>query len=146
MPRSQNKLQESYEFSCEIPLRLSDINFAGHVDNARMISLAHEGRAKAFNALGMTEIDLGDGRTGILVADITANLKAEIFLDDEVVVKTHLGEIGEKSLRTFHCIEKNGEVAALIESGLVCFDYIDRKVSAIPERFREKLGQYLKQI
>ena len=143
MARSQNELQNVYEFSCEIPLRISDINYAGHVDNSRIVSLAHEARAKAFFELGFSEIDFGDGKTGMVVADITANLKAEIFLGDKVVIKTHIDEMGEKSIRVFHCVEANGQVAALVESGLVAFDFKARKVSAIPEIFREKLSAYV---
>ena len=144
MPRAVNEEQAVYEFSCNIKLRINDINFAGHVGNSQMIAIAHDARISLLKDLRLLEQNLGDGKTGIVIADITANFKAEIFLRDTVTVKSHIGETGKSGFRIFHRVESNGGVAAFIETGIVAFDYVQRKSTQIPEEFFEALNNYLK--
>ncbi len=143
MPRVKNDLKDTYEFSCIIEVRMGDINIGGHVGNSQMIAITHDARIKLFKELGLNELDLGDGKTGMVVADITANFRAEVFLDDHVVVRSHVGEIWESGFRLFHCVECNGKIAALIETGIMAFDFEERKGTTLPEAFKESLQDYL---
>ncbi len=143
MPRVKNELKETYEFSCVIEIRMADINIGGHVGNSQMIAITHDARIKLFKELGLVELDLGDGTTGMVVADISANFKAEIFLDDYVIVRSHVGEIEKNGFRLFQCVECNGKAAALIETGIVAFNFEKRKASALPEAFKKRLQGYL---
>ncbi len=145
MPRVSNKVQKSYEFSHIIEICDDDINIGGHVGNTQMIDLTHDARLSMFKELGIVDLDLGDGKTGIVVADISANYKAEVFLNDVLDIKCHIGEMSDKSFRMFHCLEKKGHVAALIEIGFVAFDFKDRNVTSIPDVFKKRLADYLKQ-
>ncbi len=142
MGRVRNELQDKYEFSCAIELRVSDFNFAGHVGNSQLIGLVHEARIKLLKQLGASEKNLCDGKTGLVIADITANFKAEVFPNDIVSVKSHLGEIGEAGFRIFHCVTANQKTAALIETGIVAFDYQKRQRSKVPDVFLKALSQY----
>lgn len=142
MARVRNELQKDYEFSCDIELRVGDFNYVGHVGNSQMIGIAHDARVKLLNELGVSEQDLGNGRTGLVIADITANFKAEIFPGDQVAVKSHIGDIGESGFRIFHCITANQTTAALIETGIVAFDYQERKRAEIPGTFLDALALY----
>ncbi|MCP4163109.1 MAG: acyl-CoA thioesterase [Deltaproteobacteria bacterium] len=143
MPRVKNDLKDIYEFSCIIEVRMGDINIGGHVGNSQMIAITHDARIKLFKELGLTELNLGDGKTGTVVADISANFKAEVFLDDNVVVRSQIGEILKSGFRLFQCVECNGKTAALIETGIVAFDFEERKGTALPEVFKKRLQDYL---
>ncbi len=46
MPRIQIDLPENFAFSTEIPLYLSHMNYAGHLDNAALLSVVSEARAR----------------------------------------------------------------------------------------------------
>lgn len=142
MARVKNELQSNYEFSCDLDLRISDFNIAGHVGNSQMVGLVHEARIKLLKELGASEFNLGDGKTGSVIADITVNFKAEIFPDDIVSIKSHIGDIGETGFRIYYCIESNGKPAALIETGIVAFDYKERKRAAVPKELLDALAAY----
>ncbi len=143
MPRVRNEVQKEYEFKCKIEVRMNDINMGGHVGNTQMIAITHDARIKLYKELGISELDLGDGKTGMVVADIAANFKAEVFLDDEVIVRSHIGEIGNTGFRLFHNVESNGITAALIETGIVAFNFKERKAAGLPQAFEERLQNYL---
>ncbi len=143
MGRVKNEKQAKYEFSCNIELRVGDFNYVGHVGNSQMIGLVHDARIKLLKELGVSEKNLGDGKTGLVIADITANFKAEVFPGDIVAVKSHIGDIGETGLRIFHCVTNNQNTAALIETGIVAFDYQERKRASIPKEFLDALMAYI---
>jgi acyl-CoA thioester hydrolase len=56
MPRIQIDLPEHFAFSTEITLYLSHMNYAGHLDNALLLSVVSEARARFFMSLGYTEL------------------------------------------------------------------------------------------
>ena len=144
MGRVRNKLQDKYEFSCAIELRVSDFNYVGHVGNSQLIGLAHEARIKLLKQLGASEQNLCDGKTGLVIADITANFKAEVFPGEIVSIKSHVGEMGEAGFRIFHCITANDKTAALVETGIVAFDYQTRQRAKVPDVFLRAFSQYKK--
>lgn len=142
MGRVKNELQAEYEFSCDLELRVSDFNYVGHVGNSQLIGIVHEARIKLLKELGASEQNLGDGKTGLVIADITANFKAEVFPGDSVAVKSHIGDMGETGFRIFHCITASEKTAALIETGIVAFDYQARQRAQVPEGFLEALKKH----
>ena len=133
---------EQYRFKHELRISISHLNFGGHVGNSQMADLVHDGRFQMLKSIGINEGNLGDGRTGIIMGDLVMNFKAELFIDDIILIESDAGEIAEKGLRFFHRISKNGVTAAIAETGFAAFDYMDRKVGAVPEIFIQKLDDY----
>jgi acyl-CoA thioester hydrolase len=133
MPRVRlNELQE-YRFRYAVRLQLRDINHAGHMGNDTLVSLLGAAQAEMFHSLGLSEIDLGDGRTGIIVSDMVVNYKAEGFMFDELLIDTHAAEFGRTGFRLFHRVTRGETLVALAEKGLTIFDYTSRRVAPIPE-------------
>lgn len=133
---------EQYRFKHELRISISHLNFARHVGNSQMADLLHDGRFQMLNSMGINEENLGDGKTGIIMGDLVINFKAELFIDDIILIESDAGEIAEKGLRFFHRISKNGVTAALAETGFAAFNYIDRKIDKVPEIFIQKLNEY----
>ncbi|MCU0662848.1 MAG: thioesterase family protein [Myxococcota bacterium] len=69
MPRASLKEKERYPFSTTLAVRVGDLNYGGHLAYDRLLGLAHEARLELLSRLGATELDLGDGRTGIIAGD-----------------------------------------------------------------------------
>ncbi|MFZ9695712.1 MAG: hypothetical protein ACO3AY_07565 [Chitinophagaceae bacterium] len=44
MSSIKSLLPVTFKYSFEIPIRITDINYGGHVGNDRMLTLAHEAR------------------------------------------------------------------------------------------------------
>jgi len=95
-----------------------------------------------FHVTGFTELDLGDGVTGVIMSDLAVNYKAEAQMFDELTIDTHVGEFSRNSFRTFHRVTKGDLVVALAESGLVTFNYTTRKLAPVPEVFLKTLIEF----
>lgn len=134
MPRTKLDEQPFYEFSCTIVLQPRDINYGGHLGNDSLVSLIGTARAGLFHSMGLSEGDLGDGKTGVIMADLTVNFKAEAFMFDELRVDTHIGEMSRTGFRILHRVRKGQSVIALAETGMVAFDYAHRKIGHVPEK------------
>ncbi|EXI80067.1 MAG: hypothetical protein AW10_02035 [Candidatus Accumulibacter appositus] len=138
MPRIQIDLPEQFVYSTEMTLYLSHMNYAGHLDNALLLSLVSEARARFFMALGYTELNV-EG-VGIVVADAALQYKSEAFHGEVMVVTMSAGDFGSKGcdlLWRMHEKRSEREVARG-KTGIVFFDYAARKAAPVPANFRAR--------
>jgi acyl-CoA thioester hydrolase len=113
------------------------------VDHNAVVSITHEARVHLFHLLNVAESNLGDDRTGIIMGDLVVNSAGEGSLFDKLHVDSHVGEMGRSGFRMFHRFKKGETLIALVETGLMAFDYAARAIVPIPEAFRSALRQYL---
>jgi acyl-CoA thioesterase FadM len=94
-------------------------------------------RIELFRELACTELDLGDGRTGIIIGDLVVNFKSEGFEGDDLLIESQFEDFQDKSIRMSHRVirHKDGRLIALVETGLVAFDYKKRIKTKWPEQF-----------
>lgn len=140
MPRIKLVEQNRYGFRCPIEVQPRDINYGGHLGNDSLVSIVGTARARMFLSMGLSELDLGDGRTGVLMWDLVVNYRSEAFLFDEILVETNVDEFTRTSFRLFHRITRENSLIALVEAGLTAFDYISRKVVPVPRGFIETVA------
>jgi 4-hydroxybenzoyl-CoA thioesterase len=145
MPRVILTEQPDYQFEFNIKIQKKDLNYAGHLGNDALVKKIHEARIDLFKKLGYKELDLGDGKTGIIIGDLIVNYKSEGFKDEDLKIESHIGEITEKSMRIFHRIIKlkDNKILALAETGLITFDYQSREITEIPATFKEILNKQI---
>ncbi len=91
--------------------------------------------------IGCTESQLGDHKTGLIIADLVVNYKKQGYLDDEIIIHLNIDEIEDKGFRVFYKIERGGEVIVLAENGIVAYDYQAEKIARVPESFLKVLAQ-----
>jgi len=139
MPRIKLTEKASYPFSTDCPVRVDDMNYGGHMDNARFVSFLHEARVRFLKELGASESDLGDGCTGIVMGDLAVNYRAEVFHGAELTIRCGIDEIGPRGFRVFYRVENAGVLSALAETGIIGFDYGKRTIAKIPAAFIEKV-------
>ena len=113
MPRIKLNELERYRFRHEQVITIAYINPAGHVGNSQMADLVHDGRIHLLRTLGLSELNIGDGKTGLIMGDLVINFKAELFLGEKILIESDIAEIEGKSLRFFHRISKEGKVQLL---------------------------------
>jgi acyl-CoA thioester hydrolase len=140
MPRIKLSEQEVYEFQSSLKVRPQDINHGGHVGNDNLISLVGAARAELFHSIGLSELDLGDRQTGIIITDLVVNYRAEAFLFDELRIDTHIDEIAPKGFRMFHRVRKSTKLIALVETGFAAYSYATKKTAPIPDSFLKCLA------
>lgn len=136
------KLQEllSYPFTVEIPVRITDINYGGHLGNDSMVSILHEGRFRFVQHIGYKD----EIEAGMIMADLVVQFKAESFCDDKLIIGIAVGEFSKSSLRIFYkAANADGKLIALAESGIVFIDYKTKKICGIPERFNIMINRII---
>lgn len=132
--------QEAYEFHHPWQVGPRDINYGGHVGYDNLVSLVGAARALVLHSLGLTEADLGDGRTGLVMGDLVVNYRSEAFMFDDLVIDTHVGEITRTGFRMFHRVMKGGDLVALMETGFVTYNHNLKRIAPVPKEFLDALS------
>jgi acyl-CoA thioester hydrolase len=137
--------QPEYEFHYEIQIQIGHLYYSGRAGHDALMRIAHEARVQLFHLLGVNENDFGDNRTGIIIGDVVVSGIGNLFLFDYVQVDSHVGNMGRSGFRLFHRFKKGDHLIALLETGLMTFDYRVRSVVPVPATFRNALRQYVDQ-
>lgn len=135
MPRVRLEARERYEFCHRLTVRATDLNYAGHLGNEALLGLVHEARSRLMAELDFDTVHISESGVGLAIADLVVNFKAEAFAHQCLEIDSHIGEIGEKSFRLFHRLRCGERVIALVETGIVAYDYQTRSVTQLPEAF-----------
>ncbi len=132
MPRIQLKALPSYPSSYAITVRVTDLNYGGHLGNDRVLTLVHEARVAFLAELGWTELDCAG--VSLIMGDAAVVYRAEAFAGDVLEIRTAATEPGRSGFRLCHLIHRpaDGKDIALVETGLICFDYQTRRVRPLP--------------
>jgi acyl-CoA thioesterase FadM len=124
-----------------IPVRIGDINYGGHMGNDSVLSIIHEARVQLLASFGMTEMNAGG--VGLIMADVAIAYKGEGFYGDTLEVDIYTTEFSSVSFDLLYHIStmRNGVKTdiAHAKTGMVCFDYNIRKVTALPEELKSRL-------
>jgi len=142
MARTKIDLPNRFLFSATIPIRITDINFGGHVGNDTILSLVHEARAQFFTYLGYTELEFAG--TGTIMSDVAIEYKNQTYYGDSILVSVAVGDITKVAFDLFYKLEKissDGKVIAVAfaKTWMVCYDYDMKKVTAIPQEALKKI-------
>lgn len=135
MARLNIELPARWHFETELEVRISDINFGGHLGHDRVVSLMHEARARMFASAGFAELDIGGA--GIILQDLGVVYIAEAFFGDRLRVAIAARDFWERGCELVYQLmrtQDNIEVARG-RTGLVFFDYKARQAIAAPEPF-----------
>jgi acyl-CoA thioester hydrolase len=141
MARIQLDLPDHFLFTTHIPVRITDLNYGGHVGNDTILTIAHEARVLFYRTLGFKNELNFEGSIGHIIADAAIVYKSEAFFGDILTVKIAVSDFTKYGFDMYYQIinqESNKEVAR-VKTGIVCFDYDRKKVAAIPESLLTKL-------
>lgn len=141
MGRIKIQLPDKFSFTCSIPVRITDLNYGGHVGNDTILSIIHEARMQYLGSLGYTEMQL-EG-CGMIMADVAVEFKSELFYGDVVAVSVTSGEISRTGFELLYKLEKMADgskrAVAAAKTGMICYDYALKKIVSLPHAAKEKL-------
>jgi acyl-CoA thioester hydrolase len=135
MSRTKLELPEKFIFSTEIPVRITDINYGGHLGNDSVLSILHEARVRFLMQYGFTEFNLGG--SGLIMVDAVVVYKSEAYYGEILKCQVAIDSIqihGFDFIYELSNKESEREVARA-KTSVVCFDYEKRKVVEIPPKF-----------
>lgn len=132
MAKIQIEFPAEFKFSTDIPVRITDLNYGGHVGNDTILSIIHEARVKFFHHFGYSEKDLGG--VGTIMANVMINYRKELFYGDVVKAYVAACNLSRVSFDVVYLLEKSENVVvAEAQTGMVCFDAASKKVVSLPE-------------
>jgi acyl-CoA thioester hydrolase len=141
MARIKIDLPEKFLFTTKIPVRITDLNYGGHVGNDIVLSIIHEARVQFLQHYGYTELNFAGA--GLIMSDVGIEFKNEIFYGEQIKASVTTGEFSKVGFDIFYKLEKETPekniLLAIAKTGMVCYDYQARKIAAVPEEARGKL-------
>jgi acyl-CoA thioesterase FadM len=142
MARIKVELPEHFTFTTTIPIRITDLNYGNHVGNDTILSMIHEARVQFLQQLGYGELNLAG--VGLIMSDVAIEFKSELFYGDAVIASVVAGDLTKISFDLYYKLEKKSgdstQLVAVAKTGMVCYDYSKKKVTAIPTEVVEKLS------
>ncbi|MCY7361571.1 MAG: thioesterase family protein [Ignavibacteria bacterium] len=135
MARIKIDLPEHFIFKCEIPIRISDINYGNHLGNDAVLSIMHEARLQFLKSINCTELDLFGA--SLIQSDAAIIYKAEAHYGDILICEIAVDDITRVSFDLYYRLinKATQQEVAIAKTGMVCYDYNIKKVVSVPEGF-----------
>ena len=136
MARLQLTLPASLPFATEIEVRVTDMNYGGHLGNDSLLSLVHEARYRFFRHHGMSEVDAGGAR--LVLADAAIVYRAEAFAGDRLRFEVGIGDLARVACDLCYRATRvaDGRLIAEAKTGLVFLDPATRRPVEVPAAVR----------
>ena len=137
MARIRIELPEKFNFSTKIPIRITDLNYGGHVGNDTVLTLIHEARVQFLKKFEYAELDF-EG-VGLIMSDAVIEFKTELFYGDIVTIYVAAIDFSRVGFDIYYKLMKEETVVATGKTGMICYNYDTRKVISLPEKAKAKL-------
>ncbi len=129
-------------FETAIPIRFSDIDAMGHVNNALTLTLLEQGRMAFYvEVVGVRRIEDID----FVIAESSCRYKAPILLHDTVRLRLHISDVSRSSFRFRYLMfdPDDGRVFTEAETVQVVYDFAAGRPKAVSSEFLEKVGPFI---
>lgn len=146
MARITLEFPEAFIYRTEITVRLTDLNFGGHVGNDQMITLLSAARFTFLDFLGVKEEDIFG--LGIVITDLATQYLKETRARETLVFEVGINDInkygGDFIFRVTN--KRTGDRVVLAKTGFVLIDPSNLKVAPMPAEFRELITTKLAEL
>lgn len=143
MARLKIQLPQKFIFKTEMEVRVSDLNYGAHLGNDSVLSICHEARIRFLNKQGYTELNIEE--CGIIMADAAIQYKGESFYGDILIVEIAVSDFSKSSFDFIYRItnKETSKLIALVKTGIVFYDYKNKKVISAPAGFEIKINKLI---
>ena len=141
MARVKVALPDAFSFATEIVVRITDLNYGGHLGNDALLGLLHEARVHFLRSLGLS----GDydplTKLGFIMVDVAVEYKAEAFHGDVLRFDMAAADASKYGFDVvYHVHNQAGKEVARAKTGMLCFDYNVRKLCLLPAELAAQVG------
>lgn len=141
MQRVKVSLPEKFNFETILKIRITDLNYGGHVGNDSFLSLIHEARQQFLHHFGYTELSFEN--TSLIMADVALEFKKELNYADTVKISVAAADFDKLGFDIFYLLElvqtDKNLIAGKAKTGMLCYDYTNKKKSVVPQAAIDKL-------
>ena len=141
MERVKINLPETFHFSTIIRIRITDLNYGGHVGNDTFLSLIHEARQQFLHGFDYTELQLEN--VSLIMVDAALEFRKELNYGDEVKISVAANGFDKYGFEIFYKIDvvKDSKLvlAGKAKTAMLCYDYKNKKLMSVPEQVKTRL-------
>ncbi len=142
MNRIKIELPLDFHFSTTIQIRVTDLNYGGHVGNDTFLSIIQEARQQFLLSHGYEELSIAG--VGLIMADVAIEFKKELNYGDTVKISVAAKDFDKLGFDLFYKLEIiNGletQVTGKAKTGMLCYDYTEKKKVIVPQEVIKKLS------
>ncbi len=138
MARIKVNIPQQTHFTATIPVRVTDLNYGNHLGNDALLSILHEARMQLLNNFGWSELQIGGA--SMIMADVAIEYKGEGFYGDILTINLAFDDINKYGFDiTYHVTNQDGKEVARAKTGMLCFNYTERKLMPLPDEVKAKI-------
>ncbi len=139
MARIKLDTPSHFSFRTDITVRIDDINYGNHMSNDAYLKYMHEARLRFLAHYGYSELDLAG--VSVIMGDTAIVFKGECFYGDVLTIEVTVTDIGVRSFDLSYRFTKKStqQIVCEAKTGMVCFDYNERKTVNVPEAFKQNV-------
>ena len=141
MARVKIPLPDVWAHRHALTVRITDVNYGGHVGNNTLLAYLQEARVDWLRGLGYPS-ELLAPPVGLILVDLAVRLKAEAKHGDALEVRLAVAEWTRTGFELVYQVARPDDDAEIARAttGFTFFDYTARRMAAAPPGFREKTG------
>ena len=107
MARIKLDLPEQFPFSTELRVRITDVNYGGHMGNDALLGLLHEARVRFLTQYGFSELNICGA--GIIMADSVIVSPSLITEDDDRRFDDEVQKLTDSAVKDVDAVVKAKE-------------------------------------
>lgn len=142
MNRIKIQLPEKFSFTTQMQIRVTDLNYGGHVGNDTILSLLQEARQQFLQSRGYAELCVES--FGLIMADAMIEYKKELNHKDAIeiaVVATDFDKLGFDIYYRITVLQNNvAHLAVRAKTGMMLYDYSAKKKVSLTENIIQQLS------
>lgn len=138
MARIEINFPDKTIFKTSLTVRITDLNYGGHLGNDKVLSLMHEARMLFLQSIGYSELNIEGA--GLIMADAGIKFKSEAFFGEVINVEIALSDITRSAFDLYYRFTCENRLVALGKTGMLFFDYDKRKIVSCPQPFISKIN------
>jgi acyl-CoA thioesterase FadM len=136
-------LPDHFSFSTTIPIRITDVNYGGHVGNDTVLSLIHEIRMQLLQHYGYTELQFAG--VSLIMSEVTIEFKKELFYGDVITAFATISNWSRIGFEVYYKLVKKTSdaeiIVAVARTAMLCYDYNKRKIQSVPAEALHRIKQ-----
>ena len=142
MNRIKINIPDHFSFSTKMTIRISDLNYGGHVGNDTILSIIQEARQQYLQTKGYQELNINGN--GLIMVDALIEYKKELNYADDILVSVTAIDFDKMGFDFYYKIEliQNDEfiLATKAKTGMLLYDYSNKKKVSITEELIQLLS------
>jgi acyl-CoA thioesterase FadM len=140
MSRIQIDLPEDFHFEAALSVRITDLNYGGHLGNDAILSFVHEARLQFLQHYGFKD-ELAICGLGLIMADAGLQFRGEGLYGDTWHFKIAATNLHKRGFDLYYqALNQEGKEVLRAKTGMLMFDYKTRKLAPLPKKLEELWG------